>query len=199
VRKRVEAAVAEHARIAAEVRGLLAEEGVSVLDYADVPEQHARLRQRFEEEIFPVLTPLAVDPGHPFPYISTLTLSLAIGIRDPETGERRFARVKVPPALPRLVAIGPSAFVLVEQIIAANLDLLFPGMEIEETHLFRVTRDADFEIEEDEASDLLDLHPGARLSDSRWSGRCRPRRARRSSRGSGSRRRPATRSPGCSI
>jgi len=156
VRKRVEAAVAEQARIAAEVRGLLADEGVSVLDYADVPEQHARLRQRFEEEIFPVLTPLAVDPGHPFPYISTLTLSLAIGIRDPETGERRFARVKVPPALPRLVAIGPSAFVLVEQIIAANLDLLFPGMEIEETHLFRVTRDADFEIEEDEASDLLE-------------------------------------------
>ncbi len=156
VRKRVDAAVAEHARIAAEVRGLLAEEGVSVLDYADVPEQHARLRQRFEEEIFPVLTPLAVDPGHPFPYISTLTLSLAIGIRDPETGERRFARVKVPPALPRLVPIGPSTFVLVEQIIAANLDLLFPGMEIEETHLFRVTRDADFEIEEDEASDLLE-------------------------------------------
>ena len=156
VRRRVEAVVAEHARIFALVRAGLAQAGVSMVDYADIPEHHAELRRRFEEEIFPVLTPLAVDPSHPFPYISTLTLSLAVGVRDPETGEGRFARVKVPPALPRLLEVGPSRFVLVEQVIAANLDMLFPGMEIEETHLFRVTRDADFEIEEDEAADLLE-------------------------------------------
>ncbi len=70
--------------------------------YSKIPQHHARLRERFLEEIFPVLTPLAVDPGHPFPYISTLSLSLAVGLRDPETGERRFARIKVPPVLPRL-------------------------------------------------------------------------------------------------
>ena len=156
IRRRVQAAVAEHARIFAMVRADLARAGVSIVDYAEIPQHHADLRQRFEEEIFPVLTPLAVDPSHPFPYISTLTLSLAVGVRDPETGEGRFARVKVPPVLPRLIEVGPSAFVLLEQVIAANLDMLFPGMQIEETHLFRVTRDADFEIEEDEASDLLE-------------------------------------------
>ena len=102
-----------------------------------------------------MLTPLAVDPGHPFPYISTLTLSIAVGLRDPETGEQRFARVKIPPLLPRLVEVEPGRFVLLDQIIEANLDELFRGMEILETHLFRVTRDADIAIEEDEADDLL--------------------------------------------
>ncbi|MCU0505401.1 MAG: polyphosphate kinase 1 [Chloroflexi bacterium] len=156
IRTRAQAAVAEHSRIFADVRAALAAEGVRIVDHADVPEHHEELRRRFEEEIFPVLTPLAVDPAHPFPYISTLTLSLAIGVRDPETGDRRFARVKVPPSLPRLLPVGDGEWVTVEQVIAANLDMLFPGMEVEEAHLFRVTRDADFEIEEDEAADLLE-------------------------------------------
>ena len=102
-----------------------------------------------------MLTPLAVDPGHPFPYISTLSLSIAVGLRDPETGERRFARVKVPAGLPRLFEVGPDKYVLLDQVIEANLDALFPGMEILEPHLFRVTRNADIAIEEDEADDLL--------------------------------------------
>jgi polyphosphate kinase len=133
----------------------LAEAGIQLVEYADIPEHHALLRQRFIDEIYPVLTPLAVDPGHPFPYISTLSLSIAIRMEDPEEGEERFARVKVPPLLPRFMQIEPTQFVLVEQVIAANLDLLFSGMTIHETHLFRVTRNADLELEEDEADDLL--------------------------------------------
>ena len=120
-----------------------------------MPEHHARLRERFLDEIFPVLTPLAVDPGHPFPYISTLSLSIAVGLRDPDTGERRFARVKVPPILPRLIEVEHGRYVLIDQVIEANLDLLFSGMYIDETHLFRVTRNADLAIEEDEADDLM--------------------------------------------
>ena len=101
----------------------------------ELPEHHARLRERFLEEIFPVLTPLAVDPGHPFPYICNLSLSLAVAVRDPETGERRFARVKVPATLPRFVVLADGgAFVPIEQVIAANLDALFAGMEILEHH-----------------------------------------------------------------
>jgi polyphosphate kinase len=129
--------------------------GIDIVDYADVPEHHAELRERFTDEIYPVLTPLAVDPGHPFPYISTLSLSLAIRMEDPEDKEERFARVKVPPVLPRFLWIEPSKFVLLEQVIAANLDMLFSGMTILETHLFRVTRDADLELQEDEADDLM--------------------------------------------
>ena len=103
-----------------------------------------------------MLTPLAVDPAHPFPYISNLSLNLAVVVRDPDTGEERFARVKVPPLLPRFVALPDNErFVLLEQVIAAKLDLLFPGMEILAHHPFRVTRDADFELE-DEAEDLLE-------------------------------------------
>ena len=129
--------------------------GIDIVDYADVPEHHAALRERFTDEIYPVLTPLAVDPGHPFPYISTLSLSLAIRMEDPDEKEERFARVKVPPVLPRFLHIEPNKFVLLEQVIAANLDMLFSGMTILETHLFRVTRDADLELQEDEADDLM--------------------------------------------
>jgi polyphosphate kinase len=155
IRRRAQALVTEQAEIFAGLRQELAEEDVAIVDYQTIPDHHARLRERFVEEIFPVLTPLAVDPGHPFPYISTLSLSIAVGMRDPETGERRFARVKVPPILPRLLEIAPSTFVLIDQVIEANLDLLFSGMEILETHAFRVTRNADLAIEEDEADDLL--------------------------------------------
>ncbi len=120
-----------------------------------MPEHHDALRQRFLDEIFPVLTPLAVDPGHPFPYISTLSLSIAVGLRDPQNGERVFARVKVPQILPRLIDIDSQTFVPIDQVIEANLADLFMGMEVVESHLFRVTRNADFTVEEDEADDLL--------------------------------------------
>jgi polyphosphate kinase len=155
IRVRVRELIAEHAAIWSAIREELAGEGVEIVDYDEVPEHHQTLRRRFHDEIFPVLTPLAVDPGHPFPYISTLSLSIAVGLLDPETGERRFARVKIPPLLPRLFAVERNRFVLLDQVIEANLDELFRGMEIVETHLFRVTRDADIAIEEDEADDLL--------------------------------------------
>ncbi len=155
IRPRVQGLIEQHSRIFAEIRAQLAEAGVSIVDYSAVPAHHEQLRQRFLDEIFPVLTPLAVDPGHPFPYISTLSLSIAVGLRDPESGERRFARVKVPQILPRLLEIGRHSYVLIDQVIEANLDLLFSGMEIVDTHLFRVTRNADLALEEDEADDLL--------------------------------------------
>lgn len=163
VRARVVELVAEHAAIFRALRGDLRRAGIEVVPYAKVPDEHGALRQRFLDEIHPVLTPLAVDPGHRFPYISTLTLSIAVGLRNPDTGARSFARVKVPPVLPRLLElarlpgqpIGHHRFVLLDQVIEANLDLLFSGMEIEAHHLFRVTRNADFTIEEDEADDLL--------------------------------------------
>jgi polyphosphate kinase len=155
IRERVFELTTDHSRIALDVRAALAQEGVEIVDYGAIPQHHETLRERFLEEIFPVLTPLAVDPGHPFPYISTLSLSIAVGLLDPESGERRFARVKVPQILPRLIEIEPSRFVLIDQVIEANLDALFLGMDILETHLFRVTRNADLAIEEDEADDLL--------------------------------------------
>jgi polyphosphate kinase len=154
-RLRVLELVADHSAAWAEIRRALASEGIEFVKYSAVPEHHDVLRQRFIEEIYPVLTPLAVDPGHPFPYISTLSLSIAVGLRDPETDERRFARVKVPQILPRLYQVEPNRFVLLDQIIEANLDLLFSGMVVEEHHLFRVTRNADLALEEDEADDLL--------------------------------------------
>ncbi len=103
-----------------------------------------------------MLTPLAVDPAHPFPYISNLSLNLAVTVHDPSTREERFARVKIPPLLPRFIALPDGTrFVLLEQVVAAQLDTLFPGMEVIVHSPFRVTRDADFELE-DEAEDLLE-------------------------------------------
>ena len=154
-RERVLELVADHSAIFLELRQALAAEGVSIVDYAAIPEYHAVLRQRFLDEIFPVLTPLAVDPGHPFPYISTLSLSIAVGLVDPETNERVFARVKVPQILPRLLEVEPNRFITIDQVIEANLNDLFTGMQVVESHLFRVTRNADFTVEEDEADDLL--------------------------------------------
>ena len=154
-RARVLQLVSDHSAIYAALRRELRDAGIDIVNYAAIPEHHATLRQRFLDEIYPVLTPLAVDPGHPFPYISTLSLSIAVGLRDPESGETRFARVKVPQILPRLLQVEPSRFVLIDQVIEANLDALFSGMEVVEHHLFRVTRNADLAIEEDEADDLL--------------------------------------------
>jgi polyphosphate kinase len=126
---------------------------VDALDPADL----AYLEQEFTERIFPVLTPLSVDPAHPFPYISNLSLNLAAMVRDPMTGVRRFARVKVPPLLPRFVPLPDGErFVPLETVIAAHLDRLFPGMELVAHNTFRLTRDADLEVEEDEAEDLLE-------------------------------------------
>ncbi len=140
-----------------DVAPALAEAGIrfSDMDVLD-DDDRAWLHEVFEERIFPVLTPLAVDPGHPFPYISNLSLNLAVIVRDPVVGERRFARLKVPPLLPGfLVMPDGERFVPLEQVIAANLGALFPGMEIESHHPFRVTRNADLTLEEDEADDLL--------------------------------------------
>ena len=117
--------------------------------------------QYFNERVFPVLTPLAIDAGHPFPYISKLSLSLAVELRERrKSGDVDYvARVKVPPSLPRFVPIeapaGQRWFVLVEDLIAHNLQSLFPGMTIVGSYAFRVTRDADLDLQEDEADDLL--------------------------------------------
>jgi len=135
----------------------LDEAGVRFLTWDDLsPDDRAELAHVFEERVYPVLTPLAVDPAHPFPYISNLSLNLAVVVRDPESGEERFARVKVPPALPRFVALSDGErFVALEVLIAAHLDRLFPGMEVLAHHPFRLTRDADFELD-DEDEDLLE-------------------------------------------
>ena len=155
IRNKVLSLVTAHSAAFAGIHAELLANDIRIVPYAEREERGLELRRRFLDEIFPVLTPLAVDPGHPFPYISDLSLSLAVTVRDPETGERRFARIKVPPVLPRLVEVGQHTYILLEQIIAANLDALFPGMEVLEHHLFRVTRNADLAIEEDEADDLL--------------------------------------------
>ena len=135
----------------------LASHGIELCGWGSLSQADQEWASRvFQERIFPVLTPLAVDPGHPFPYISNLSLNLAVIVRDPSGGERRFARVKVPPLLPGLLAMPDGRrFVTLEQVIAAHLGDLFPGMEIVSHHPFRVTRNADLALEEDEADDLL--------------------------------------------
>ncbi|MFB2936748.1 polyphosphate kinase 1 [Aerosakkonemataceae cyanobacterium BLCC-F154] len=158
----------QHQHFEQELRPLLAKHGVHILDYVDLnQEQRIYLQNYFDEQIFPVLTPLAVDPGHPFPHISNLSLNLAVVIQDPETKEELFARVKVPQMLPRFVVL-PEALqvqiesqplvwmaVPLEQVIAHNLASLFPGMNVQECYPFRITRNADLAIQEDEADDLL--------------------------------------------
>jgi polyphosphate kinase len=136
---------------------LLADHGVELVHWEDLTtHEHVTLMSFFEQRIFPVLTPLAVDPAHPFPYISNLALNIGAMVSDPDTGERRFARVKVPNIFPRLVALpGDRRFVPVEELIAAQLHQLFVGMVVEEHAFFRVTRNADLTLEEEEADDLL--------------------------------------------
>lgn len=145
----------------------LAAEGIHTLNFEELKKgQQKKLADYFEREIFPVLTPLVFDPAHPFPHISNLSLNLAVEVEDPDTGQSHLARVKVPAALPRLVPINPldpdellppkvQKFVWVEHVIAANLDRLFPGMTIKAAYPFRVTRNTDMEIQEEEADDLL--------------------------------------------
>ena len=146
----------------------LAAAGISVLTWSDLNDvQREAASAHFRRNVLPVLTPLAVDPGHPFPFLSNLSLNLAVEVKNPETGETKFARVKVPQAMPRLLAVrelvegkkkvklDKAEFLLLESLIQANLGELFPGLEIASSHVFRVTRDADIEIQEDEASDLL--------------------------------------------
>jgi polyphosphate kinase len=134
----------------------LAEQGIRILAWGalDAGEREA-LGREFESRIFPVLTPLAVDPAHPFPYVSSLSFNLAVLARDPETESVRFARLKVPTLFERFLALPGDRFVPVEQVIGAHLEMLFPGMEIVSWSPFRVTRDADLDLEEDEAEDLL--------------------------------------------
>ncbi|MCV2488916.1 RNA degradosome polyphosphate kinase [Geodermatophilus sp. YIM 151500] len=138
----------------------LEDAGIRIVHWDDLADAEAmRLREYFRDQVFPVLTPLAVDPAHPFPYISGLSLNLAVSVRDPDTGVPRFARVKVPNNVPRFVPVSvPGAetgFLPLEDLIAAHLTQLFPGLDVLEHHLFRVTRNADMEVEEDRDEDLL--------------------------------------------
>jgi polyphosphate kinase len=166
----------QHQHFESVLRPALARQGIYLLDYFDLnQEQRTYLQSYFEEQIFPVLTPLAVDPGHPFPYISNLSLNLAVVIKHPETGEDLFARVKVPKVLPRFINLPIDLQVIdrensiqpnpdspqiwtgipLEQLIAHNLESLFPGMNIQDCFTFRVTRNADISVAEDDADDLL--------------------------------------------
>ena len=130
--------------------------GIHLVHWSDLtPEEKSRLSDSYRERVFPVLTPLAVDPAHPFPYISGLSLNLALVMRNPDTGKDHFARVKVPPIIDRWMEVSEGRHVPLEEVIAAHLDMLFPGMEVVAHHAFRVTRNEDLEVEEDDAENLL--------------------------------------------
>ena len=159
IRARAQELVARQTQVfEKQLRPQLSVDGIRITDWADLKKaQREELGTVFEERVYPVLTPLSVDPAHPFPYISDLSLNLAVVVRDPDTGVRRFARVKVPPLLPRFLKLsGGRRFVPLEQVIAAHVERLFPGMKIVARHPFRVTRDADVEVEVDEADDLME-------------------------------------------
>jgi polyphosphate kinase len=150
-----------HARcFLTDIEPALADEGIRILRWENLaPAKQADLAAYFHSKIFPVLTPLAVDPAHPFPYISGLSLNLAVLVREPDSDVVRFARVKVPNNVPRFVVVTQSPevaeFLPIEDLIAAHLNTLFPGMEVVEHHLFRVTRNTDVEVDEDRDEDLL--------------------------------------------
>ncbi len=130
--------------------------GIEILRWEELTsEEREDMSKLFLEQVFPVLTPLAVDPSHPFPYISGLSLNLAVLVKSPESGSELFARVKVPPSLPRFIQVSKERFVPLEDIMAGHLDLLFPGMEVIQVHTFRVTRNEELEVEEDDAENLL--------------------------------------------
>ena len=153
-----------HSRVFLEsVRPALAEEGIVIVTWAELEDaERAELSTYFHEQVFPVLTPLAVDPAHPFPFVSGLSLNLAITVKHPDDGGQHFARIKVPDNVDRFVELsdrsadpGSVRFLPMEELIAAFLPVLFPGLEIVEHHAFRITRNADFEVEEDRDEDLL--------------------------------------------
>jgi len=137
----------------------LRDEGIEVRAYDDLDrEQRDAMHRYFEDHVYPVLTPLAVDPGHPFPFISNMSLSLAIVMHHPERSARQFARVKVPLERGRWIELdGPGRVLALEELVARHMDELFPGMEIEGVHAFRVTRNADLRRDEEEAEDLLQM------------------------------------------
>jgi len=140
------------------LRPELAVHGIRIVDYADLePEAQGNLTTYFEQAIYPVLTPLVVDPAHPFPFISSASLSLALNVRNPATGQDRFARIKVPANRPRFVEAGENRFVLLEDLIAAHADLLFPGMNVTDRHELRVIRSAEMGSPGEEADDLLEV------------------------------------------
>src|SRR4029078_3272166 len=118
-------------------------------------EEQKFAKRFFKDRVFPVLTPLAVDPAHPFPYISGLSLNMAVLVQNPKTAKEHFARVKVPPTFSRFVALGNLRFVPLEDVIGEHLRRLFLGMEVLQSHTFRVTRNEDLEVEEDDAENLL--------------------------------------------
>lgn len=162
IHERAHAIQVEHARVAVdEIRPALAEAGIHINTMNDLSEpERATINEMFVSQIFPVLTPLAVDPAHPFPYISGLSLNLAVRVQNPKSGDENFARVKVPAILPRFLVIpsdhtGTVRFLPLEDVIAHHLDALFPGMVILDHHFFRVTRNEDLEIDEDESDNLL--------------------------------------------
>ena len=142
-----------------DVRIKLAEVGISFIKWKEQDDEEKNyINKIFTDRIFPVLTPLAVDPAHPFPYISGLSLNLAVLVKKPDTNEELFARVKVPSSLPRFIQtkeFASTRFITIEQVIIANLHQLFPGMEIEDYYTFRLTRNADLELEEEESENLL--------------------------------------------
>ncbi|MFT4298401.1 MAG: RNA degradosome polyphosphate kinase [Aeromicrobium sp.] len=134
----------------------LDEAGIALLHWDDLTDAEREVvATTYRERVFPVLTPLAVDPAHPFPYISGLSLNLAVVLRNPETGKEHFARVKVPPVINRWMEVGPQRYLPLEEVMAVHLPMLFPGMEILAHHAFRVTRNEDLEVEEDDAENLL--------------------------------------------
>ena len=149
--------VSEQSQVfAEEVRPGLVDEGIEILRWAELSDdEKGRMRTLFSERIFPILTPLAVDPSHPFPYIRGLSINLAVMLANPITGAEQFARVKVPSVLPRLVNLGEGRFLPLEEIISRHLDQLFTGMHVLQHTTFRVTRNEDLEVEEDDAENLL--------------------------------------------
>jgi len=160
IREKVRALAGDHARCFLEqVRPALAQRGIQIVSWSELPSgEQLRLHGWFRDQIFPVLTPLAVDPAHPFPYISGLSLNLAVLVRDPASGIERFARVKVPNNVGRFVPVDggeDSRYLPLEEIIGEHLPQLFPGLEVLAHHVFRVTRNAEVEVEEDRDEDLL--------------------------------------------
>src|ERR1700694_2603722 len=158
IRSRVETLVERQVALFNEgIVAELAEAGIVIVRADEVTKKElSQLHTVFRQQIFPVLTPLAVDPGHPFPYISHLSLNLAVMVRDPQRHQQRFARVKVPPVLPRFIAlVEGKRYVPLEDVIALHLQALFPGMEVVAHHPFRVTRDGDLDEIDSDAEDLL--------------------------------------------